>query len=176
MSFFEGAAYQQLRWASKKQGGSTQNNKGANPKYLGIKMYGGQRCSVGNIIVRQRGTEFHPGANVGMVRLRGWGGDGGWGCCAVAAGRVHGQPGVGPARLGLRCGVGACRTSRSGPVTASRTRCSPGIVQGRDHTLFALADGSIQFAFDKQRKRRMVSILPDVQILTHLQPGAAARA
>ena len=35
---------------------------------LGIKLYGGQVCSPGSIIVRQRGTEFHPGANVGMVR------------------------------------------------------------------------------------------------------------
>ena len=35
---------------------------------LGIKLYGGQVCSPGNIILRQRGTEFHPGANVGMVR------------------------------------------------------------------------------------------------------------
>ena len=57
---------QQIRWASKKQGGSTQNNKDSNPKYLGVKLYGGQRCSPGNIIVRQRGTEFHPGLNVGM--------------------------------------------------------------------------------------------------------------
>ncbi|KAL6766518.1 MRPL27 [Auxenochlorella protothecoides x Auxenochlorella symbiontica] len=88
---------QQLRWASKKQGGSTQNNKGQNPQNLGIKMYGGQRCIPGNIIVRQRGTEFHPGANVGM---------------------------------------------------------------GKDHTLFALIPGNIQFSFDKRRKRRMVAILP----------------
>ncbi|KAH7616131.1 hypothetical protein Ndes2526B_g08722 [Nannochloris sp. 'desiccata'] len=57
---------QQVRWASKKQGGSTQNNKDSNPKYLGIKLYGGQRCVAGNIIVRQRGTEFHPGLHVGM--------------------------------------------------------------------------------------------------------------
>ena len=34
---------------------------------LGIKLYGGQACSAGNIIIRQRGTEFHPGSNVGMV-------------------------------------------------------------------------------------------------------------
>lgn len=58
---------QQTRWASKKQGGSTQNNKDSNPKYLGVKLYGGQHCNPGNIIVRQRGTEFHPGRNVGMV-------------------------------------------------------------------------------------------------------------
>lgn len=61
---------QQVRWASKKQGGSTQNTKDSNPKFLGVKLYGGQRCIPGNIIVRQRGTEFHPGANVGMVRAR----------------------------------------------------------------------------------------------------------
>jgi ribosomal protein L27 len=54
--------------ASKKQGGSTQNRGGSLPKMLGIKLYGGQACSAGNIIVRQRGTEFHPGRNVGLVR------------------------------------------------------------------------------------------------------------
>jgi large subunit ribosomal protein L27 len=58
----------QRRWASKKQGGSTQNNKDSLPKMLGIKLYGGQRCIPGNIIIRQRGTEFHPGPNVGMGR------------------------------------------------------------------------------------------------------------
>lgn len=58
----------QVRWASKKQGGSTQNTKDSNPKFLGVKLYGGQRCIPGNIIVRQRGTEYHPGANVGMGR------------------------------------------------------------------------------------------------------------
>ena len=35
---------------------------------LGVKLYGGQQCIPGNIIIRQRGTEFHPGTNVGMVR------------------------------------------------------------------------------------------------------------
>jgi ribosomal protein L27 len=57
---------QQIRCASKKQGGSTQNNKDSNPKYLGVKLFGGQRCIPGNIIVRQRGKRFHPGDNVGM--------------------------------------------------------------------------------------------------------------
>ena len=58
-----------LRSASKKAGGSTQNGKDSNPKMLGVKKSGGQACIAGNIIVRQRGTEFHPGLNVGMVRL-----------------------------------------------------------------------------------------------------------
>ncbi|KAK9823533.1 hypothetical protein WJX72_003490 [[Myrmecia] bisecta] len=62
------AACGQRRWASKKQGGSTQNGKDSNPKMLGIKLSGGQRCQPGNIIIRQRGTEFHPGPNVGMGR------------------------------------------------------------------------------------------------------------
>ncbi len=66
-----GAQWQQLRFASKKQGGSTQNTKDSNPKYLGVKLFGGQRCIPGNIIMRQRGTEFHPGANVGMVSTAG---------------------------------------------------------------------------------------------------------
>lgn len=54
--------------ASKKAGGSTQNGKDSNPKMLGLKRSGGQECKAGAIIVRQRGTQFHPGTNVGMVR------------------------------------------------------------------------------------------------------------
>ncbi|KAK9816264.1 hypothetical protein WJX74_007055 [Apatococcus lobatus] len=57
---------QQYRWASKKQGGSTQNGKDSNPKMLGVKLFGGQQCVPGNIIIRQRGTQFHPGTNVGL--------------------------------------------------------------------------------------------------------------
>ena len=57
------------RRASKKSGGSSTNLGGQPlPKHLGVKMYGGQRVIPGNIIVKQRGTQFHPGANVGMVR------------------------------------------------------------------------------------------------------------
>lgn len=55
--------------ASKKAGGSTNNGKDSNPKMLGVKKSGGQVCVAGNIIVRQRGTEFHPGLNVGLVSL-----------------------------------------------------------------------------------------------------------
>ncbi|MGH8049499.1 MAG: 50S ribosomal protein L27, partial [Arenimonas sp.] len=67
------------------------------PKYLGVKMFGGQAIDAGNIIVRQRGTEFHRGANVGM---------------------------------------------------------------GRDHTLFALKDGTVNFAVKGPNKRRTVSVIP----------------
>ncbi len=52
--------------AHKKAGGSTQNGRDSNPKYLGIKRYGGQLVKAGEIIVRQRGTKFHAGMNVGM--------------------------------------------------------------------------------------------------------------
>mgnify|MGYP003505134171 CR=1 FL=1 len=54
--------------ATKKAGGSTKNGRDSNPKMLGVKIYGGQTVTAGNIIVRQRGTEFHAGANVGMGR------------------------------------------------------------------------------------------------------------
>jgi len=87
--------HSQLRWASKKQGGSTQNTKDSNPKMLGVKLYGGQHCIPGNIIVRQRGTEFHPGANVGL---------------------------------------------------------------GRDHTIYAMAEGHIKFKYSKLTKRRTISV------------------
>ena len=81
--------------ATKKAGGSTRNGRDSNPKMLGVKMYGGQAVTAGNIIVRQRGTEFHAGPNVGM---------------------------------------------------------------GRDHTLFATADGVIKFEVSGQFGRRYVSV------------------
>ena len=52
--------------AQKKGGGSTRNGRDSKPKMLGVKMYGGQLISAGSIIVRQRGTQFHPGSNVGI--------------------------------------------------------------------------------------------------------------
>lgn len=51
--------------AHKKGVGSTRNGRDSNPQYLGVKKYGGERVVAGNIIVRQRGTKFHPGHNVG---------------------------------------------------------------------------------------------------------------
>jgi large subunit ribosomal protein L27 len=52
--------------AHKKAGGSSRNGRDSHSQRLGVKVYGGQFASAGNIIVRQRGTEFHPGRNVGM--------------------------------------------------------------------------------------------------------------
>lgn len=54
--------------AHKKAGGSTRNGRDSNPKYLGVKKYGGQIVVPGNILVRQRGTKVHPGVNVGKGR------------------------------------------------------------------------------------------------------------
>ena len=54
--------------AHKKAGGSSRNGRDSNPKMLGVKVFGGQKISGGNVIVRQRGTKFHPGTNVGMGR------------------------------------------------------------------------------------------------------------
>lgn len=51
--------------AHKKGQGSTKNGRDSAPKYLGVKAYGGQFVTAGSIIVRQRGTKFHPGKNVG---------------------------------------------------------------------------------------------------------------
>ena len=81
--------------AHKKAGGSTRNGRDSNPKYLGVKIYGGQAVEAGNIIVRQRGTQFHPGKNVGL---------------------------------------------------------------GRDHTLFALKDGTVEFQTKGPAARRTVSV------------------
>ncbi len=52
--------------AHKKAGGSSRNGRDSKPKMLGVKRYGGQFVKAGNILVRQRGTKFHPGVNVGM--------------------------------------------------------------------------------------------------------------
>ncbi|HRD73708.1 MAG TPA: 50S ribosomal protein L27 [Aquimonas sp.] len=82
--------------AHKKAGGSTRNGRDSNPKYLGVKVYGGQAIEAGNIIIRQRGTQFHPGTGVGL---------------------------------------------------------------GRDHTLFALKDGVVNFAVKGPKNRRTVSII-----------------
>ncbi len=54
--------------AQKKGGGSTRNGRDSQPKMLGVKAFGGQTVSAGSIIVRQRGTQFHPGDNVGIGR------------------------------------------------------------------------------------------------------------
>jgi large subunit ribosomal protein L27 len=50
--------------AHKKGQGSTRNGRDSNPQYLGVKRYGGEKVIAGNILVRQRGTKFHPGTNV----------------------------------------------------------------------------------------------------------------
>lgn len=54
--------------AHKKAGGSTRNGRDSNPKYLGVKKFGDQWVKAGNILVRQRGTRFHPGVNVKLGR------------------------------------------------------------------------------------------------------------
>jgi large subunit ribosomal protein L27 len=54
--------------AHKKAGGSSRNGRDSNAKRLGVKRFGGQRVPAGSIIVRQRGTQFHPGENVGVGR------------------------------------------------------------------------------------------------------------
>ena len=54
--------------AHKKAGGSTRNGRDSNPKYLGVKCFGGESVIAGNIIIRQRGTNCHPGKGVGIGR------------------------------------------------------------------------------------------------------------
>ena len=82
--------------AHKKAGGSTRNGRDSESKRLGVKRYGGESVRAGNIIVRQRGTHFHPGMNVGC---------------------------------------------------------------GRDHTLFAKADGQVLFERKGPRHRNFVSVV-----------------
>ena len=52
--------------AHKKAGGSSRNGRDSPGQRLGVKLFGGQKITAGNVIVRQRGTQFHPGENVGM--------------------------------------------------------------------------------------------------------------
>ena len=54
--------------AHKKGVGSSRNGRDSNPKMLGVKVFGGQAIDAGNIIIRQRGTQFHPGPGVGLGR------------------------------------------------------------------------------------------------------------
>ena len=82
--------------AHKKAGGSTRNGRDSNAKRLGVKRYGGELVTAGNIIVRQRGTRFHPGDNVGC---------------------------------------------------------------GKDHTLFATADGRVAFQVKGPKSRKFISIV-----------------
>lgn len=82
--------------AHKKGVGSSKNGRESQSKRLGVKIFGGEVCKAGNIIIRQRGTEFHPGNNIGM---------------------------------------------------------------GKDHTLFALVDGTVQFKVTKE-DRPYVSVIP----------------
>ena len=83
--------------AHKKAGGKTKNGRDSESKRLGIKKYGGELVSAGNILVRQRGTKFHPGVNVGC---------------------------------------------------------------GRDHTLFAKADGNVSFKKHGRALKTFVSVIP----------------
>jgi large subunit ribosomal protein L27 len=83
--------------AHKKAGGSSRNGRDSQAKRLGVKVFGGQDISAGAIIVRQRGTQFHAGDNVGM---------------------------------------------------------------GRDHTLYATADGLVKFEIGGALNRRVVSVVP----------------
>ena len=83
--------------AHKKAGGSTRNGRDSHSKRLGVKKFGGEPVVAGNILVRQRGTRFHPGSNVGL---------------------------------------------------------------GRDHTLFATADGTVKFEAKGALGRKYVSVIP----------------
>jgi large subunit ribosomal protein L27 len=82
--------------AHKKAGGSTNNGRDSESKRLGVKRFGGQEVKAGNIIIRQRGTRFHAGNNIGM---------------------------------------------------------------GKDHTLFAKADGVVEFAVKGPQNRKYVNIV-----------------
>ena len=99
--------------AHKKGVGSSRNGRDSKPKMLGVKKFGGQYVISGNIIVRQRGTEFKPGRNVGM---------------------------------------------------------------GRDHTIFAITEGTVVFEWDSKDKKR-ISVVPLVETVIAAEsvpPVAAA--
>lgn len=66
--FFRQQKKGELDVAHKQGQGSSKNGRDSNPKYLGIKLYGGQSARAGNILIRQRGTKFRPGLNVGLGR------------------------------------------------------------------------------------------------------------
>src|SRR5262249_15130702 len=59
-------AEERFSMAHKKAGGSSRNGRDSNSQRLGVKLFGGERCLAGNILVRQRGTQWHAGKNVGV--------------------------------------------------------------------------------------------------------------
>jgi large subunit ribosomal protein L27 len=82
---------EEQQMAHKKGGGSTRNGRESGPNYPGVKRFGGEHVIPGNIIVRQVGTKFHPGTNVGMGRD--------YTIFATAEGYVHFEKGRGGRKL-----------------------------------------------------------------------------
>jgi ribosomal protein L27 len=126
-----------------------------------VKLFGGQKCIPGNIIMRQRGTEFHPGTNVGMVRaVRP--------CRRRALAAPPSQPSPhSTAAAGWLAGwlAGACILDA--PLPRSPEGCPLFIflacldcVQGRDHTIYSLIVGRVKFSRDPRTKRRFISVEP----------------
>src|SRR3546814_20565913 len=102
--------------AHKKGVGSSRNGRDSNPNYLGVKIYGGQAIEAGNIIVRQRGTQFHPGMGVGLGRDHT--------LIALVAGKVE-FAGTGPKkRRAVRVVAAGSRKSNPGGPTPTLRRAS----------------------------------------------------
>lgn len=117
--------------ASKKSGGSTTNRGGALPKFLGVKLFGGQRCKAGSIIVRQRGTRFKPGLHVGLVS------------------QFQSTP-FKKAIVQLISQFSEKQSRTTWTNKDSLTTCCA--LQGRDHTIFALKAGIVVFSGKKGHK------------------------
>jgi ribosomal protein L27 len=95
--------------AHKKAGGSSRNGRDSAGKRLGVKKFGGEHVIPGNIIIRQRGTRWHPGHNVGMARSH-----------AVRSDRRSGPVRLRPGRTLVRLGGAARRCRRIGARTLAR--------------------------------------------------------
>ncbi len=120
--------------AHKKGASSSRNGRESNPQSLGVKTFGGEAVVAGNSLVRQRGTNVHPGPNVGI-------------------GKDHTLFALAQS-LGVKTFGGEAVVAGNSLVRQRGTNVHPGpnVGIGKDHTLFALADGQVKFAVRRDRK------------------------
>jgi len=150
--------------AHKKAGGSTRNGRDSESKRLGVKMYGSQVVKAGNIIVRQRGTQFHAGYGVGMgkdhtlfakiegvIKFEKKGG-----------GSTRNGRDSKPKMLGVKAFGGELISAGSIIVRQRGTQFHPGVNVGvgKDHTLFALVDGHVSFGQKGALNKHTVNVTP----------------
>ena len=143
--------------AHKKGTGSTRNGRDSNSKRLGVKAYGGEKVTAGSILIRQRGTSFLPGNNVGKGK------DDTLFALKKGTGSTRNGRDSNSKRLGVKAYGGEKVTAGSILIRQRGTSFLPGINvgKGKDDTLFALKEGTVSFESIKRnlRNRKRVNIV-----------------